>query len=35
MTVNWTLSIGMLKNDLIYILLETEAQKQDRLFLQL
>lgn len=35
MTVNWTLSIEMLKNDLIYILLETEAQKQDRLFLQL
>ena len=32
MMVNRTLSIGILKNDLIYILLETDAQKQDRLF---
>lgn len=35
MMVNRTLSIGILKNDLIYILLETDAQKQDRLFRQI
>ncbi len=35
MMVNRTLSIGILKNDLIYILLETDAQKQDRLFHQI
>ena len=35
MMVNRTLSIGILKNDLIYILLETDAQKQDRLFQQI
>ena len=33
--VNRTLSIGILKNDLIYILLETDRQKQDRLFQQI
>ena len=35
MMVNRTLSIGILKNDLIYILLETDVQKQDRLFHQI
>ena len=35
MMVNRTLSIGIVKNDLIYILLETDAQKQDRLFQQI
>ena len=35
MMVNRTLSIGILKNDLIYILLETDAQKQGRLFHQI
>ena len=35
MMVNRTLSIGILKNDLIYILLETDAQEQDRLFQQI
>lgn len=35
MMVNRTLSIGILKNDLIYILLETDAQKQDKLFQQI
>lgn len=35
MMVNRTLSIGILKNDLIYILLETDTQKQDKLFQQL
>ena len=35
MKVNRTLSIGILKNDLIYILLETDRQKQDRLFQQI
>lgn len=35
MAINQTLSIGILKNDLIYILLETDAQKQDRLFQQI
>ena len=35
MMVNRTLSIGILKNDLIYILLETDRQKQDRLFRQI
>lgn len=34
MAVNRTLGIGILKNDLIYILLETDAKKQDRLFQQ-
>lgn len=32
MAINQTISIGILKNDLIYILLEKDAQKQDRLF---
>lgn len=35
MMVNRTLGIGILKNDLIYILLEKDAQKQDKLFQQL
>lgn len=35
MMVNRILSIGILKNDLIYILLETDAQKQDKLFQQI
>ena len=35
MMVNRTLGIGILKNDLIYILLETDARKQDRLFHQI
>lgn len=35
MMINRALSIGILKNDLIYILLETDAQKQDRLFQQI
>ena len=35
MMINRTLSIGILKNDLIYILLETDAQKQDKLFQQI
>ncbi len=30
MMINQTLSIGILKNDLIYILLETDGQKQDK-----
>ena len=29
------LSIGILKNNLIYILLETDTQKQDKLFQQI
>lgn len=33
--INRTVSIGILKNDLIYILLETDAQKQDKLFQQI
>lgn len=33
--VNRTLSIGILKNDLIYILLEKDVQKQDKLFQQI
>ena len=33
--INRTLSIGILKNDLIYILLETDAWKQDELFQQI
>lgn len=33
--INRTLSIGILKNDLIYILLETDARKQDELFQQI
>lgn len=32
MTVNRTLCIGLLKSDLIYILLEKDPQKQDKLF---
>lgn len=35
MAVNKTLSIGILKNDLIYILLEPDGKKQDLLFQQL
>lgn len=35
MKVNRTLTIGILKNDLIYILLETDAQKHDKLFQQI
>jgi hypothetical protein len=35
MMINRTLSIGILKNDLIYILLETDARKQDELFQQI
>lgn len=35
MMINRTLSIGILKNDLIYILLERDAKKQDKLFQQI
>lgn len=35
MMINRTLSIGILKNDLIYILLEKDEEKQDRLFQQI
>ena len=35
MMINRTLSIGILKNDLIYILLERDEEKQDRLFHQI
>ena len=35
MMINRTLSIGILKNDLIYILLERDEEKQDRLFRQI
>lgn len=35
MMINRTVSIGILKNDLIYILLEPDAQKQDKLFQQI
>ena len=35
MMINRTLSIGILKNDLIYILLETDVRKQDELFQQI
>ncbi len=35
MMINRTLSIGILKNALIYILLETDARKQDELFQQI
>ena len=35
MMINRTLSIGILKNDLIYILLETDVKKQDKLFQQI
>ena len=35
MMINRTLSIGILKNDLIYILLEKNEEKQDRLFQQI
>ncbi len=32
MVINQAISIGILKNDLIYILLEDDSQKQDKLF---
>jgi len=35
MAINQTISIGILKNDLIYILLEKAPEKQDRLFQQI
>ena len=35
MMINRTVSIGILKKDLIYILLERDAQKQDKLFQQI
>ncbi len=35
MMVNRTLCIGILKNDLTYILLETDARKQEELFQQI
>lgn len=35
MAVNQTLGIGVLKNDLIYILLEKDPEKQDRMFQQI
>lgn len=35
MAINQTISIGILKNDLIYILLEKDPEKQDRLFQQI
>jgi hypothetical protein len=35
MSVNRTLCIGLLKSDLIYILLEKDPQKQDELFQKL
>ena len=35
MMINRTLGIGILKNDLIYILLETDTRKQDELFQQI
>lgn len=35
MMINRTVSIGILKNDLIYILLERDARKQDKLFQQI
>ena len=35
MAVNRTLCIGLLKNDLIYILLEKDRQKQTELFQQI
>ena len=33
--INQTVSIGILKNDLIYILLETDDQKKNILFQQI
>ena len=33
--INQTVSIGILKNDLIYILLETNGQKKNILFQQI
>ena len=33
--INQTVSIGILKNDLIYILLETDGQKKNMLFQQI
>ena len=33
MMINPTVSIGILKNDLIYILLETDGQKKNMLFI--
>ena len=35
MMINQTVSIGILKNDLIYILLETDGQKKNMLFQQI
>lgn len=35
MMINQTISIGILKNDLIYILLETDKQKKNILFQQI
>lgn len=35
MAINQTISIGILKNDLIYILLEKDPEKQDHLFQQI
>jgi hypothetical protein len=35
MMINQTVSIGILKNDLIYILLETDNQKKNILFQQI
>jgi len=35
MAINQTISIGILKNDLIYILLEKDPEKQDKLFQQI
>lgn len=35
MAINQTLSIGILKNDLIYILLEPDEKKQDEMFQQI
>ena len=35
MMINQTVSIGILKNDLIYILIETDEQKKGILFQQI
>ena len=35
MMINQTVSIGILKNNLIYILLETDSQKKNMLFQQI
>ena len=35
MMINQTVSIGILKNDLIYILIETDDQKKNILFQQI